>query len=116
MPESSARYRFALHAKFTRFAVTDCDPPRTVRDTTRPEEDFMKLLPRLVASSFAAAALVVGGAVPAFATSTNGAHHQDDGSAVFVQTDNQNGNKVVAYDRHNDGSLTFEHAYATRGN
>jgi 6-phosphogluconolactonase (cycloisomerase 2 family) len=75
----------------------------------------MKLLPRLVASSFAAAALVVAGAVPAFAASATAANDNDGGRAVFVQTDNPNGNAVVAYERQSNGSLTFEHAYATHG-
>jgi 6-phosphogluconolactonase (cycloisomerase 2 family) len=76
----------------------------------------MKLLPRLVASSLAAAGLVIGGAVPAFAASANSPNDRDSGRAVFVQTDNPDGNAVVAYERHGDGSLTFEHAYATHGN
>jgi 6-phosphogluconolactonase (cycloisomerase 2 family) len=76
----------------------------------------MKLLPRLVASSFAAAALVVGSAVPAFAASAHAEHENDNGGAVFVQTDNPNGNEVVAYERNGNGSLTFDHAYTTHGN
>jgi 6-phosphogluconolactonase (cycloisomerase 2 family) len=40
----------------------------------------------------------------------NGADH-----VVFVQTDNTAGNQVVAYDRANDGTLTFAHAYDTGG-
>jgi 6-phosphogluconolactonase (cycloisomerase 2 family) len=34
---------------------------------------------------------------------------------VFVQTDNPSGNQVVAYDRANDGTLTWAHTYATGG-
>ncbi len=35
--------------------------------------------------------------------------------SVFVQTDNTAGNTVVAYDRADDGSLTWEHTYPTGG-
>jgi 6-phosphogluconolactonase (cycloisomerase 2 family) len=34
---------------------------------------------------------------------------------VFVQTDNTSGNQVVAYDRADNGTLTWRHTYATGG-
>src|ERR1700722_11482627 len=39
-----------------------------------------------------------------------GANH-----VVFVQTDNTSGNQVVAYDRADNGALTWKHTYATGG-
>jgi 6-phosphogluconolactonase (cycloisomerase 2 family) len=39
-----------------------------------------------------------------------GANH-----VVFVQTDNTSGNQVVAYDRADNGTLTWKHTYATGG-
>ena len=53
-----------------------------------------------------APALVAQAAAP-----TAGADH-----AVFVQTDDPAGNSIVAYARHNDGTLTFAGTYATGGN
>jgi 6-phosphogluconolactonase (cycloisomerase 2 family) len=37
------------------------------------------------------------------------------GHVVFVQTDNTSGNQVVAYDRADNGTLTWKHTYATGG-
>src|SRR2546429_2027421 len=45
------------------------------------------------------------------AAPTAGANH-----AVFVQTDDPAGNSIVAYARHDDGTLTFAATYATGGN
>ena len=53
-----------------------------------------------------APALVAQAAAP-----TAGADH-----AVFVQTDDPAGNSIVAYARHDDGTLTFAGTYATGGN
>ena len=53
-----------------------------------------------------APALVAQAAAP-----TAGADH-----AVFVQTDDPAGNSIVAYARHDDGTLTFARTYATGGN
>src|SRR6266576_528627 len=36
--------------------------------------------------------------------------------AVFVQTDDPAGNSIVAYARHDDGTLTYGATYATGGN
>jgi 6-phosphogluconolactonase (cycloisomerase 2 family) len=59
-----------------------------------------------VTAAAATAALAVAGA-PAFAASTN--------RAVFVQTDNTEGNQVVAYDRAADGVLSEAGIYPTGG-
>jgi 6-phosphogluconolactonase (cycloisomerase 2 family) len=40
----------------------------------------------------------------------------DKPSAVFVQTNEASGNRVLVYDRGSDGALTFAAAYATGGN
>ena len=45
------------------------------------------------------------------AAPTAGANH-----AVFVQTDDPAGNSIVAYARHDDGTLTFAATYPTGGN
>jgi 6-phosphogluconolactonase (cycloisomerase 2 family) len=42
-------------------------------------------------------------------------HHNDEGHAVFVQTDAPTGNAVVAYHRAADGTLTEAGTYATGG-
>jgi hypothetical protein len=45
-------------------------------------------------------------------------HHDRDGRdarVVFVQTDNAAGNQVLAYDRGQDGALTYAASYATDG-
>ena len=56
---------------------------------------------------------------------TAGAVSADDGwqgddrgreSAVFVQTNERDGNKIVVFSRHRDGRLTEEDTYPTRGN
>jgi 6-phosphogluconolactonase (cycloisomerase 2 family) len=67
--------------------------------------------------------LVAGAAVAAAAVSlgTAGAaqahpqHRSDADAAVFVQTDNPDGNSVVAYHRSADGTLQHARTYATGG-
>ena len=58
-------------------------------------------------------------AVGLLGASTIGASADDSGSggshAVFVQTDNANGNQILAYHRANDGTLTFSASYDTLG-
>jgi 6-phosphogluconolactonase (cycloisomerase 2 family) len=61
-----------------------------------------------------AAAAVATAASPAFASASNPADAGGD-HAVFVQTDNTEGNRVVAYDRAADGTLTPAGSYATGG-
>ena len=53
-------------------------------------------------------------ATPAFASASSPAA-REAGHAVFVQTDNTAGNRVVAYDRAADGTLTPAGSYATGG-
>jgi 6-phosphogluconolactonase (cycloisomerase 2 family) len=62
----------------------------------------------------AVAAAAVAAAAPAFAStaSRSAAYH---GHAVFVQTDNTAGNRVVAYRRAADGTLRPAGSYATGG-
>lgn len=60
-----------------------------------------------VAAAAIAALALAAGAAPAFAS---GAKH-----VVFVQTDNLNGNTIVAYDRASDGTLTQQGVYPTGG-
>jgi DNA-binding beta-propeller fold protein YncE len=64
----------------------------------------------------AAAALAIT-ATPAFASpaASTGAHGFGAGHAVFVQTDNTAGNRVVAYRRAADGTLRPARSYATGG-
>ena len=70
----------------------------------------------------AATALVVGPIAGAgFAAPAQGHAHSDRSTdtraahALFVQTDDVNGNQVAAYAQHRDGSLTLSHTYATGG-
>src|SRR5438445_4496017 len=60
----------------------------------------------LATALLGAPALVAQAAAP-----TAGADH-----AVFVQTDDPAGNSIVAYARHDDGTLTFAGTYGTGGN
>jgi 6-phosphogluconolactonase (cycloisomerase 2 family) len=76
----------------------------------------MKLLPRLAAAAVASAGLLVAASAPALASSPFDHHHHGADGVVFVQTDDPNGNSVVAYARHDDGSLTFDASYSTHGN
>ena len=64
-----------------------------------------------VALTTATAAALAGPASAATAhDSFAGADH-----AVFVQTDNTAGNRVIAYHRSGDGTLTLAHSYSTHG-
>ncbi len=70
----------------------------------------------------AAAGLIVGPTAAAgiAAPVTAGSHHErgaipHSAHAVFVQTDDINGNHVAAYAQGHDGSLTLAHTYATGG-
>ena len=67
-----------------------------------------------VATTAAAAAIA---ATPAFASvsSTAATARADGGHAVFVQTDNTAGNRIVAYRRGADGTLSPAGSYATGG-
>jgi hypothetical protein len=80
----------------------------------------MKPISRVLAAAAVGVIAVAGGTAPAFATSSNAqpAHDWSRGAdhVVFVQTDNPNGNAVVAYDRADDGSLTPAGTYPTGGN
>jgi len=79
----------------------------------------MVRLRRFVAAPALAVAVVVSLATPALAHDNNGHHHHDhDRGAdhvVFVQNDDPNGNTVAAYDRADDGTLTFAASYPTGG-
>jgi 6-phosphogluconolactonase (cycloisomerase 2 family) len=83
----------------------------------------MKPFTRLVATVPLVVAVVAAFAVPAVAAprsrnrtgSTLEASHRDADHAVFVQTDDPAGNKIVAYHRASDGSLTEAGTYATGG-
>src|SRR3989440_11894897 len=65
----------------------------------------------IVAAAMAAALLGAPAALAQAAASGAGADH-----AVFVQTDDPAGNSIVAYARHDDGTLTYAATYATGGN
>lgn len=71
----------------------------------------MKSTVRLVGAGIAGAAAIVGFAAPASASTST----QWGSKAVFVQTDNPNGNSVVAYNRGGDGTLTERGDFATGG-
>jgi 6-phosphogluconolactonase (cycloisomerase 2 family) len=68
---------------------------------------------RVTAAAVVAAAAVATAATPAFASTSSPA--DPGGGAVFVQTDNTAGNRVVAYQRAADGTLTPAGSYATGG-
>ena len=75
----------------------------------------MHTIARAAAVTFTVAlAAAAISASPANAAQPTVADHGAD-HVVFVQTDDPAGNHVVAYDRHADGTLTFEHSYATGG-
>jgi len=57
----------------------------------------------------------IGLASPASARGGDGGDHGQRSRAVFVQTDDPNGNTVVAYHRHRDGTLAQAGSYATGG-
>ena len=73
----------------------------------------MRYLIRLsiIAAAMAAALLGAPAALAQAAASGAGADH-----AVFVQTDDPAGNSIVAYARHDDGTLTWSATYPTGGN
>jgi len=75
----------------------------------------VKVLSRLVPAA-AAALAAAAFAAPAASASTEG-HHLSPGAdnAVFVQTDNLEGNTVVAYHRARNGTLTLAATYPTGG-
>jgi len=66
----------------------------------------------IAAATTAAAAAIA--ATPAFASVSSPAR-ADGGHAVFVQTDNTAGNRIVAYRRAADGTLSPAGSYATGG-
>ena len=69
----------------------------------------MRTAIRVAAAAAVAGAAVATAASPAFASASRVGH------AVFVQTDNTAGNRVVAYDRAADGTLAPAGSYATGG-
>jgi hypothetical protein len=69
---------------------------------------------RVAAAAAVAAAAMATAATPAFASASSPAG-LGGGHAVFVQTDNTAGNRVVAYQRAADGTLTPAGSYATGG-
>jgi 6-phosphogluconolactonase (cycloisomerase 2 family) len=89
----------------------------------------MKSFSRLAAVSSLAIAVVVSLGTPAFAHPRYESRHEQDRhhehehhsargahDVVFVQTDDPAGNRVVAYDRAHDGTLTQAGTYPTGGN
>src|SRR5262245_54824066 len=77
----------------------------------------MKVLSRLVAATAATAGLLLAASTPALAVSSRAPARpsvRGDG-VVFVQTDDPNGNAVVAYERGTDGSLSPRATYSTHG-
>ena len=75
----------------------------------------MRTAIRVTAAAAVAAAAVATAATPAFAGASSPAGVGEAGHAVFVQTDNTAGNRVVAYRRAADGTLTPAGSYATGG-
>jgi 6-phosphogluconolactonase (cycloisomerase 2 family) len=65
---------------------------------------------RFVMTAVFAAVAVGTFATPAFAENPHTQH------AVFVQTNDPAGNHIVAYDQHDDGTLTIADTYSTGGN
>ena len=59
----------------------------------------------------AAMATALLGAPAVLANADEGGHH-----AVFVQTNDPNGNSIAAYSQNENGSLTYTATYATGGN
>ena len=70
-------------------------------------------IPIRVTAAAAAVAAVATAASPAFASASSPASAGPADHAVFVQTDNTAGNRVVAYDRKADGTLIPAGSYAT---
>jgi 6-phosphogluconolactonase (cycloisomerase 2 family) len=77
----------------------------------------MKAVSRLGSALAAVAITAASGAALAGPASAATTHDVRSGAshAVFVQTDNPNGNRVVAYDRSAGGTLTLAHSYPTNG-
>ena len=65
---------------------------------------------RLLMSAMLATVAVGAFATPAFAENPHTQH------AVFVQTNDPAGNHIVAYDQHDDGTLTIADTFSTGGN
>ena len=74
----------------------------------------MRIPIRVTAAAAVAAAAITTAATPAFASASNPGS-SGSGHAVFVQTDNTAGNRVMAYQRAADGTLTPAGSYATGG-
>jgi 6-phosphogluconolactonase (cycloisomerase 2 family) len=68
-----------------------------------------------VASLALAAAVGTAGAAAIASPASADEHQPHSTGAVFVQTDNPNGNSIVVYDRAADGTLTEAGQYATGG-
>ena len=78
----------------------------------------MKLSSRIGSAAALTAAALAGFAAlagAAGAATTPAGHSGGASHAVFVQTDNPSGNRVVAYHRASDGTLSPAGAYATGG-
>ena len=73
----------------------------------------MRYLIRLAIATMGVATALLGAptVLAQAAAPTTGADH-----AVFVQTNDPAGNSIVAYARHNDGTLTYAATYPTGGN
>ena len=75
----------------------------------------MRIPIRVTAAAAVAVAAVATAASPAFASASSPASAGPADHAVFVQTDNTAGNRVVAYDQAADGTLIPAGSYATGG-
>ena len=75
----------------------------------------MRTSNRVMAAVAVAVTAMAAAATPAFASASSSAGVGQTGHAVFVQTDNAAGNRVVAYDRAADGTLALAGSYATGG-
>ena len=75
----------------------------------------MRTSNRVMAAVAVAVTAMAAAATPAFASASSPAGAGQTGHAVFVQTDNAAGNRVVAYDRAADGTLAPAGSYATGG-
>lgn len=75
----------------------------------------MKVSLRAAAVAVAAAGVLIAAASPALAAPSSSAPPRHDGGVVYVQTDNPDGNAVVAYRRAADGTLTQASTSSTHG-
>jgi 6-phosphogluconolactonase (cycloisomerase 2 family) len=75
----------------------------------------MHLLTRGAAAAALAAAALAVAAGPAAAAQHHHDLFNDNGDALFVQTDNVAGNQIVVYARAANGTLALVHTYATGG-